>query len=74
MFFFIEHAPPYPIHPEVFGRLYTDWPTLVTFQRTRGVLRLMAAVIHSTSGRRATAVRSSYPPTYRSTIRGCSSS
>ena len=27
--------------------LYTDWSTLVTFQRTRGVLRLMAAVIHS---------------------------
>lgn len=37
----------YPIHPEVFDRLYTDWSTLVTFQRTRGVLRLMAAVIHS---------------------------
>src|SRR5262249_11466203 len=28
-------------------RLYTDWSTLVKFQRTRGVLRLMAAVIHS---------------------------
>lgn len=37
----------YPIHPEVFDRLYTDWSTLVSFQRTRGVLRLMAAVIHS---------------------------
>ena len=37
----------YPIHPEIFDRLYTDWSTLVTFQRTRGVLRLMAAVIHS---------------------------
>ena len=37
----------YPIHPEVFDRLYTDWSTLVRFQRTRGVLRLMAAVIHS---------------------------
>ena len=36
----------YPIHPEVFDRLYTDWSTLVKFQRTRGVLRLMAAVIH----------------------------
>jgi predicted AAA+ superfamily ATPase len=31
----------------VFDRLYTDWSTLVKFQRTRGVLRLMAAVIHS---------------------------
>ena len=37
----------YPIHPEVFDRLYADWSTLVKFQRTRGVLRLMAAVIHS---------------------------
>ena len=37
----------YPIHPEVFERLYADWSTLQSFQRTRGVLRLMAAVIHS---------------------------
>ena len=37
----------YPIHPEVFERLYSDWSTLQNFQRTRGVLRLMAAVIHS---------------------------
>jgi predicted AAA+ superfamily ATPase len=37
----------YPIHPEVFDRLYEDWSTLEGFQRTRGVLRLMAAVIHS---------------------------
>jgi len=36
----------YPIHPEVFDRLYGDWATLERFQRTRGVLRLMAAVIH----------------------------
>ncbi|UZX16386.1 Swt1 family HEPN domain-containing protein [Thermus sp. PS18] len=37
----------YPIHPEVFTRLYEDWSTLAKFQRTRGVLRLMAAVIHT---------------------------
>ena len=37
----------YPIHPEIFDRLYNDWSTLIKFQRTRGVLRLMAAVIHS---------------------------
>ena len=37
----------FPIHPEIFDRLYTDWSTLIKFQRTRGVLRLMAAVIHS---------------------------
>jgi len=37
----------YPIHPEVFDQLYGAWSTLVKFQRTRGVLRLMAAVVHS---------------------------
>ena len=37
----------YPIHPELFKRLYDDWGTLDKFQRTRGVLRLMAAVIHN---------------------------
>ena len=37
----------YPIHPEMFDRLYNDWSTLDKFQRTRGVLRLMATVIHS---------------------------
>jgi hypothetical protein len=36
----------YPIHPELFARLYEDWSTLERFQRTRGVLRLMAKVIH----------------------------
>jgi len=36
----------YPIHPELFDRLYEDWSSLERFQRTRGVLRLMAAVIH----------------------------
>ena len=36
----------YPIHPELFDRLYDDWSTLQRFQRTRGVLRLMASVIH----------------------------
>lgn len=36
----------YPIHPELFDRLYEDWSALEKFQRTRGVLRLMAAVIH----------------------------
>jgi hypothetical protein len=37
----------YPIHPEIFDRLYEDWSTLDKFQRTRGVLRLLAKVIHS---------------------------
>jgi len=30
------------IHPELFARLYEDWSTLEGFQRTRGVLRLIA--------------------------------
>ncbi|GAA4162743.1 Swt1 family HEPN domain-containing protein [Gryllotalpicola daejeonensis] len=37
----------YPIHPELFDRLYADWSTLERFQRTRGVLRLMSAVVHA---------------------------
>lgn len=37
----------YPIHPEIFGRFYEDWSTLPKFQRTRGVLRLMARLVHS---------------------------
>lgn len=37
----------YPIHPELFARLYEDWSTLEKFQQTRGVLRLMSKVIHA---------------------------
>ena len=37
----------FPIHPELFNRLYSDWSSLEQFQRTRGVLRLMAAVIYT---------------------------
>ena len=40
----MKHA--YPIHPEVFDRLYEDWSSLDNFQRTRGVLKFMAKVIH----------------------------
>jgi len=36
----------YPIHPEIFDRLYEDWSTLEKFQRTRGVLQYLATVIH----------------------------
>ena len=35
----------YPIHPEIFERLYSDWSTLTQFQRTRGVLRMMASCV-----------------------------
>ena len=41
----IRHT--YPIHPELFDRLYEDWSSLERFQRTRGVLRLMNAVVHA---------------------------
>lgn len=39
----------FPIHPELFDRLYEDWSSLERFQRTRGVLRLMSAVVHTLS-------------------------
>lgn len=35
----------YPIHPEVFERLHHDWSNIHRFQRTRGVLRIMAIAI-----------------------------
>ncbi len=37
----------YPVHPELFDRLFDDWSTLERFQQTRGVLKLMASVIHA---------------------------
>ncbi len=37
----------YPIHPELFDRLAKDWSSLEKFQKTRGILRLMAKIIHS---------------------------
>ena len=36
----------YPIHPELFDQLYAGWGSLERFQRTRGVLRLLAQAIH----------------------------
>ena len=36
----------YPIHPEMFDQLFMSWGALEKFQKTRGVLRLMAQVIH----------------------------
>ena len=35
----------YPIHPEIFDRLYEDWAAIPRFQRTRGVLRMLATCI-----------------------------
>lgn len=36
----------YPIHPEIFDRLYSDWSSIPAFQRTRGVLRMMAGCVN----------------------------
>lgn len=36
----------YPVHPALFKVLYEGWGSLERFQRTRGVLRLMASIIH----------------------------
>lgn len=36
----------YPIHPTVFDFLYEDWSVLEKFQRTRGVLQLMALALN----------------------------
>ena len=35
----------YPFHPEVIDVLFERWGTIPTFQRTRGVLRLLAEVV-----------------------------
>lgn len=37
----------YPIHPEIFDQLYSQWTTLDRFQRTRGVLKMMSNAIHA---------------------------
>jgi predicted AAA+ superfamily ATPase len=39
-------AKSYPIHPELFDQLYQTWSSIENFQRTRGILRLMAQVVH----------------------------
>jgi len=45
-YYFDKMIQGYPIHPEVFAQLYDQWTTIEGFQRTRGVLKLMAKVIH----------------------------
>ncbi|MBU2462380.1 DUF499 domain-containing protein, partial [bacterium] len=40
----------YPFMPEVLDVLYHRWGSFPTFQRTRGVLRLLSLVIHSLKG------------------------
>jgi hypothetical protein len=40
----------YPFMPEVVDVLYQRWGSFPTFQRTRGVLRLLSLVVHSLTG------------------------
>ncbi len=35
----------YPFHPDVIDTLYEKWSTFPSFQRTRGVLRMLASVV-----------------------------
>ena len=35
----------YPIHPALFDQLYQSWGSLDRFQRTRGVLRMVASIV-----------------------------
>ena len=37
----------YPLHPEVLRRFSGDWSVLEKFQRTRGILKIMANVVHA---------------------------
>jgi len=37
----------YPIHPEVLKRFSEDWSTLPKFQRTRGILKIMANAVYA---------------------------
>jgi len=48
----IEHA--YPFHPELIDVLYERWGSYSTFQRTRGVLRLLAEVVADLYKRKVT--------------------
>ena len=60
----------YPIHPELFDRLYNDWSSMEEFQRTRGVLRLMASVIYTlwSRGDRSLAILPSLVPIDEPTV------
>jgi len=65
----IEHA--YPFHPGLIDLLYERWGSYPTFQRTRGVLRLMAEVVADLYRRKvpATLIQSSQVNLENQTIR-----
>lgn len=60
----------YPIHPELFDRLYNDWSSMEEFQRTRGVLRLMASVVYTlwSRGDRSLTIQPSLVPIDEPTV------
>ena len=45
-----EFTKTYPFTPEVINTLYEQWGTFPTFQRTRGVLKLLALVLYGLHG------------------------
>jgi len=47
----------YPFQPEVIDTLYKRWGSIPTFQRTRGLLRLLSLVIYSLKGSKAPFIR-----------------
>ncbi|MDI6714413.1 MAG: DUF499 domain-containing protein [Thermodesulfovibrio sp.] len=47
----------YPFQPEVIDVLYKRWGSIPQFQRTRGVLRLLALVVHSLMSSRKPYIR-----------------
>ena len=42
----VQLAAAYPVHPEFFRLLETDWGGLQKFQKTRGVLKMMAQIVY----------------------------
>ena len=42
----LAEPPPYPIHPEILRRFSGDWSVLDKFQRTRGILKIMASAVY----------------------------
>ena len=47
----------YPFKPDVIDVLYKRWGSFPTFQRTRGVLRLLSLVVHDLMGERLPFIR-----------------
>ena len=61
----------YPLHPQIFDVLYEKWATIEGFQRTRGVLRLVAEVVHQLwrSGDKQSMIMTGSIPLFDSSVR-----